>query len=158
MKRIARSLHNLWRAESLLGTIRLAGLMKKAGLVGFAVLVAVFGVAMLDVAAYFALVPRWGQSGAALAVGLGNFVVALALLAIAQSVKPGAETDMLIEVRDMALADLEAEVAAMEDVVTRARKDLHEIVRHPFSSLAPGVLLPVLRSVVGSLRSARESE
>lgn len=158
MKRIARSLRVLWRAESLLGTMRLAGMAKKAGVLAFAGLVAVFGIAMLDLAAFFALTPRFGEAGAALAVGLGNLGLALLGVLVAQSIKPGAEAEMVIEMRDLALEDLEAEMAALEDTVGRARKELTDMVRHPFSSLAPSLLAPTLKSVVSSLRASRQAD
>ncbi len=158
MKRVARSLRILWRAESQLGAIRVAGLMKKAGMLAFAALVGVFGVAMLDIAAFFALLPQWGYSGAALAVALGNFVLAIVVFVLAQAVKPGVEVQMLSEVRDMALEDLEAEVAGVETAIVHARKEILDLVRHPLSALAPGVLLPLLKSVVSGLRASKEKE
>lgn len=158
MKRVARSLRILWRAESQLGTIRIAGLMKKAGMLAFAALVGVFGVAMLDVAAFFALLPQWGHTGAALAVALGDFVLAIVVVVLAQSVKPGAEVEMLSEVRDMALEDLEAEVEGVETAFVHARKEMLEMVRHPLSALAPGVLLPLLKSIVSGLRAGKDKE
>ena len=158
MKRFARSLHILWRAESLLGTIRVSALMKQVGMLAFAALVGVFGVAMLDVAAFFALLPQWGHSGAALAVALGDFVCAMVVVVLAQSVKPGAEVQMLTEVRDMALEDLEAEVAGIETVFVQARKDVMDMVRHPLSAFAPGLLVPLLKSVVSGLRAGKDKE
>jgi hypothetical protein len=158
MKRIARSIKVLWRAESLLGTIRLSGLMKKAGMLAFAGCLAIFGVAMLDVSAFFALTPRFGQAGAALIVGLVDIALAIAGMVVAQSIKPGAEADMVIEMRDMALADLEAEVAVLEESVGRARKEITDLVRHPLTSLAPSLLVPTLRSVISSLRASRQAD
>ena len=158
MKRVARSLHILWRAESLLGTIRVTALMKQVGMLAFAALVGVFGVAMLDVAAFFALLPQWGHSGAALAVALGNFVLAIVVALVARSVKPGADVQMLSEVRDMALEDLEAEVAGVETAFVQARKEMLEMVRHPLSALAPGLLAPLLKSIVAGLRAGKEKE
>jgi amino acid transporter len=158
MKRVARSLHILWRAESMLGTIRVSALLKQVGMLAFAALVGVFGVAMLDVAAFFALLPQWGHSGAALAVALGDFVLAIVVVVLAQFVKPGADVQMLSEVRDMALEDLEAEVAGVESAFVQARKEMLDMVRHPLSALAPGVLVPLLKSVVSGLRAGKDKE
>lgn len=158
MKRIVKSLKILWRAESLLGTLRLAVAIRKTSVLAFAGLVGVFGVAMLDVSAFFALTPRLGQAGAALAVGLADIAMAFAGVLVAQSMKPGAELDMVIEMRDMALADLEAEAAALEQSVVHARRELVDLVRHPFTSLAPDLILPTIRSALASLRSSRSRE
>lgn len=158
MKRIARSLKVLWRAESLLGTLRLQGMMKKAGMLAFAGLVGVFGIAMLDLAAFFALTPRFGQAGAAMTVGLADIVLAIVAALLAQSIKPGAEADVVIEMRDMALTDLEEEVAVLEHTVDRARREITDLVRHPLSSLAPGLLVPTLKSVIMSLRASRQQK
>lgn len=158
MKRIARSIKVLWRAESLLGTIRLSGMAKKAGVLAFTGCIGIFGIAMLDLAAFFALTPRFGEAGAALIVGLVDIALAVAGIVVAQSIKPGVEADMVIEMRDMALADLEAEVAMLEDSVGRARKEITDLVRHPLASLAPGLLVPALRSVISSLRASRQAD
>jgi hypothetical protein len=132
--------------------------LKQVGMLAFAALVGVFGVAMLDVAAFFALLPQWGHSGAALAVALGDFVLAIVVVVLAQFVKPGAEVQMLSEVRDMALEDLEAEVAGVESAFVQARKEMLDMVRHPLSALAPGVLVPLLKSVVSGLRAGKDKE
>lgn len=156
MKRIARSLKVLWRAESLLGTLRLQGMLKKAGVLAFAGLIGVFGIAMLDLAAFFALSPRFGQAGAALAVGLADIGLAVLAALLAQSIKPGAEAELVVEMRDLALTDLEEEVAALEQTVERARREITDLVRHPLGALAPGLLVPTLKSVITSLRASRQ--
>ena len=153
MNRVIRSARILWRAESMLGSLRLAGMLKKAGLFAVAALVGVFGIVMLDLAAFFALAPEWGQSGAALIVAAGDFLLAGVIVFISQRVGPGAETQMLTEVRDMALEDLEAEAAGLETAWVHARREFLDRVRHPLATLAPGVLMPLLKSLLAGLRA-----
>ena len=62
---------------------QLRSVMRRTGLFAFAGLIAVFGLAMLNVAAYFALAPIWGDALAMLAVAVADFVIAGILIAIA---------------------------------------------------------------------------
>jgi uncharacterized membrane protein len=116
---IQRHLRALWRAEMLIAQIKLGALMKKGGLMLFAGLVAVFGLATLNFAAYRALAPLWGEVWALVAVAAADFVIAgiLALVAMRSSEAP--ELQLANELRDQAIAALELDVRLAVDEVRR---------------------------------------
>jgi len=158
MKRLVQNIRILWRAESMLGNVRMHSLLKRSNVLIYQTIVGGLGIAMLNVAGFFALRPAWEASGAALIVASIDLVVALALAAYGRTIKPGPEMEMLTEVRDMALEELESGAAEFEDVFVRGRKELQEIVRHPLAALAPGVLVPLFKSILSSLRSESKSD
>ena len=153
MRRIVRHIRILWRSESLLTELRIAAATRKAALLICAALVAAFALGMLNFAAFLALQPLWGAPLAALSVALADLVGAGVLLVYAQSSKAGAETTMLREVRDLALQDLEAEAAGFEAELGKARDQVKDLVQHPLGSIAPSIVLPLLKSVIGALRT-----
>jgi hypothetical protein len=158
MKRLLQNVRILWRAESMLNNVRLHSLAKKSSVLAFASLVGVIGVVMLNVAGFFALRPVWEATGAALIVAVVDLVLAIALAAYGRTIAPGPEVDMLTEVRDMALVELESGAAEFEQAFSRGRKELQQIVQHPLAALAPGVLVPLFKSILSSLRSESKSD
>ena len=56
-----RHLRALLRAELLIAEIKLGVLLRKTALVAFAGVIAVFGLATLNIAAYNVLAPIWGE-------------------------------------------------------------------------------------------------
>ncbi len=108
MDRTLRNLRLIIRAQSALLEARLGEVGWQVGLLVVAGVAVLFGLAMLDVAGFLALEPQIGPGWAALAVAIGNFLIAglLALLALRPARSPA--TRRAREARDLALADLEA--------------------------------------------------
>lgn len=138
----------LWRAERLIGEIRLKRILRQSGLVAFAGLIASFGLAMLNVAAYFALAPLWGDARAMLAVGVADLVIAGILVIIAANPGSNAELDLAAELRDHAIEGLETEAKATADRVTG-------IVTGPLS-MAGGATSLLLSLLTGFLRGRKK--
>ena len=153
MRTVVRHLRIVWRTESPPTELRVAMIAKKLAFIGFAGLIGAFGLALLNAAAFFWLQSRWGAAVAALWVALGDFIIAALMLVYGLLLKGGAETGMLHEVRDLAFQDLEAEAAGIERELAALRALITEFVQHPFTSIAPSILLPLLRSVISSLRT-----
>ena len=153
MRRIIRHIRILWRTESLLTELRIAVVTKKVALLVCAGLVGAFALAMVNFAMFFALQPIWGAAVAALAVAFADLVAAGLLLVLAQSTKPGLEAQMLREVRDLALQDLEAEAAGIEAELASARDQVKDLVQHPLGAIAPAIVVPLVKSIIGGLRS-----
>jgi hypothetical protein len=112
---IFRHVRVLWRAETLIVEIKLRQAMRRAGLMAFAGLIAVFGLAMLNVAAYFALAPLWGDAWAMLAVAVADFVIAGVLIAMASSESSSRDLDFATELRDQAIEGIEVETKVATD-------------------------------------------
>jgi hypothetical protein len=112
---IFRHARVLWRAESLIIEIKLRSAMRRASLAAFAGLIAVFGLAMLNVAAYFALRPYWGDALSMLAVAAADFVIAGILVAIASREPASRDLEFATELRDQAMEGIENESKVAAD-------------------------------------------
>jgi hypothetical protein len=135
----------LLRAERLIGEIRLKRVLRQTGLVAFAGLIAVFGLAMLNVAAYFALKPYWGDALAMLAVGVADLVIAGILVAIASAGGNDQQLELAGELRDHAIAGIEVEAKAAAGRITGTL------------SLAGGAASLLATVLSGFLRGRRKS-
>jgi hypothetical protein len=156
MERFIRSLRIFWRSERLLAEQDLRLGAQRIQLNALAGLVAVFGLVMLSIAVFHALVPYWGQALAALAVAGIDLVLAAVLAALARSLRPPAETAMVREMRDMALGDIEEEVALVEAELVSVKDDIQKFVANPVDALLPGVVGPLLGAVARGLASAKK--
>lgn len=153
MERIAQSLKLFWRSERLLRGSELGLSIKKVQLTAIAAFVAIFGLAMLSLAAFFALEPLWGKAWSALAIAGFDLALAMLLIVVASKLKQPAEVEMVREVRDLALANIEQEVALANAELQALRKDIRHFVRHPLESLLPGMIAPIVREVADGIKA-----
>lgn len=163
MKPIVTNLRILWRAERLRAEAQLRDATHRISLLALAALVGVFALGMLNVAAFFALVPSQGSSMAAFWVAAADIVLALVLVVLALSRRSRPEMELIEEVRDTALANLEEEAAAVQAQIADARQEIANLARSarsfsrdPFGAVSPTLLLPLLKTVVGFLKDARK--
>jgi len=91
---LLRDLQVLRKADVLIAKIWLNILLRRAGLYAFAGLIAVFGLGMANVAAFYALEPTIGPVGAAAIVALSDLVIAAIVLLAASKTRPGAELEL----------------------------------------------------------------
>ena len=141
---IIKHLRVLWRTDRIIADIRLRHLLIGLGLRAFAALIAAFGLLMLELAAYFALVHIWSAIIAAAILGVINFSIAAVLLAIAGRRPSGREVELANEIHGAAIEALQVEARALQAQVTGA-------VHHPLSALLP-LLTPLVAMTVKSLR------
>ena len=80
---VVKHLRVLWRTDRIIADIRMRHLLVGLGLRAFAALIAAFGLLMLELSAYFALVQIWSAISAAAILGAVNFAIAAILFAIA---------------------------------------------------------------------------
>ncbi|RUX20237.1 hypothetical protein EOA23_28855, partial [Mesorhizobium sp. M2A.F.Ca.ET.042.01.1.1] len=73
---LVRDLQVLKKADLLIGKIWLDILLRRAGLIAFSGLIAVFGLGMVNIAGFYALQVSIGQAWAAAAVALIDIVIA----------------------------------------------------------------------------------
>lgn len=150
MQLLFRHLRVLWRAERIIAETRLRVLLRRSMLYAFAGLIAVFGLAMLNVAAYFFLHGLWGPIWAALAAALGDFVIAIIVVLIALAIRPGPELPAALELRDVSMQGLEAEIGPLQDRFAW----LSRAARDPFEAVLP-MLIPLITSIVRGLRKGK---
>jgi len=165
MDSIVRNLRVLWRAESIIADIRFRQVMTRSSLRGAAALLALFASVMGNLAVFFALEGSWGPIWAAGLVALGNLVVAILLLLVAERSKPGREMDLALEVRNSALQALETDARAIQIQLTDLRDEVRGMkqavvgfARHPIDSVLPAMLVPLAGAVIRNLKKpANES-
>ena len=76
---VVKQLRVLWRTDRIIAEIRMRHMLVGLGLRAFAALIAAFGLLMLELSAYFALVQIWSAISAAAILGVVNFVIAAVL-------------------------------------------------------------------------------
>lgn len=144
MNRISRNIAIILRAERLIARRRMAVMVNQTGLLAFAVLVAGLALVMLNVAAFFALQDNMSPQNAALLVSLADVILAVVIIMVASRMNSDKELEPVVEVRDIAIEDLESEV---QDVVVEARElsdNVRRIASDPFGSLIPSLIGPLL--------------
>ena len=161
MNTSAQKIRLLTRAEMALLRIHMRVAAKQSALYATAILLVLLSVLMLNVAAYFALNESFGKDVAALIVAAVNAVLAIILMLIASRTKPGPEAEMAQEIRDLAVAEINADVDRIRDGVNEVRADVQRI-RSGFSGLVGGgsgfsllQLGPLLDLLIGILRKAK---
>ena len=146
---VVKHLRALWRTDRIIADIRLRHLLVGLGLRAFAALIAAFGLLMLELAAYFALVQIWSAIAAAAALGAINYVIAGILFFVAGRPPSGRDIELANEIHGASIEALQLEARALHAEVSGA-------VHHPLSTIVP-VLVPLIAIIVKSLRkTARE--
>lgn len=141
---IAKHLRLLWRTDRIIADIRLRHLLIGLGLRAFAALIATFGLLMLELSAYFALVQIWSAIVAAAILGAINFAIAAVLFIVAARPPSGREIELANEIHGAFIEGLQLEARALHAQVTGA-------VHHPLSGLLP-LPTPLVAAVIKSLQ------
>jgi len=143
---VVKHLRALWRTDRIIADIRLRHLLVGLGLRAFAALIAAFGLLMLELSAYFALVQIWSAIAAAAILGAVNFAIAAALFVIAGRAPSGRDIELANEIHDSSIEALQLEARAFQAQVSGA-------VHHPLSTIVP-VLVPLIAIVIRNLRAS----
>jgi hypothetical protein len=148
---VVKNLRVLWRTDRIIADIRMRHLLVGLGLRAFAALIAAFGLLMLELSAYFALVQVWSAITAAAILGAVNFAIAALLFVIAARPPAGRELELANEIHGSAVDALQIEARAMQ-------AQFSGMVHHPLNSALPLLLVPLITIIVKSLKkSARTS-
>lgn len=165
MDSIVRNLRVLWRAESIIADIRFRQVVTRSSLRVAAALLGLFAYFMGNLAVFFALDQSLGSIWAAAIIALGNVVVAIVLLVIAERSKSGREMELALEVRNAAIQALETDAEAFQDQLTELRDEVRGMkqaivgfVRHPIESALPAMLVPLAGAVIKNLKKPAASE
>ncbi|SCB43113.1 hypothetical protein GA0061098_1009233 [Bradyrhizobium shewense] len=146
---VVKHLRALWRTDRIIADIRLRHLLVGLGLRAFAALIAAFGLLMLELSAYFALVQIWSAIAAAAILGAVNFAIAAALFAIAGRAPSGRDIELANEIHDTSIEALQLEARALQAQVSGA-------VHHPLSTIVP-VLVPLIAIIIRNLRTSSKT-
>ena len=146
--KIIRDLRVLFRSQSVITEIKLNHLAARSGLMAVAALIAIFGLAMLDLAVYFQLEPNLGRVGAAALVGVGDLILAAILFIVAARAKPGRDLELAQEIQKSALDALAGDAREIEADI----RGLTNIVRNPLDSVLPSLIIPLASTLIKALR------
>ncbi|WP_164659044.1 phage holin family protein [Tropicibacter sp. Alg240-R139] len=150
MNRISRNLTILFRTERLIARRQMAVLRTQTGLIAFAGLVMGIAIIMLNVSIFYALSAAMAAHYAALIVALGNALVALALVAIANRMSADKELEPATEVRDMALAEIESDLNEVADEARELTRNVSRMARDPLGTALPALIGPLLSLLLKS--------
>lgn len=158
MEYFVRSFKVFWRSERLLKQNEIRLTAKRIQFNALAAFVAVFGLVMLTLSAFFALVPYFGQALAALVVSGVDLLLAGGLFAYGRSLKEAPEAEMVREMRDMALSNIEDEVTRVEADLVEIKNDVHKFIRNPVDALLPHAIGPLVSAITSSLGSSKKNK
>jgi hypothetical protein len=142
---LVRHLRVLWRTDRIIADIRLRHLLVGLGLRAFAVLIAAFGLLMLELSAYFALVQIWSAITAAAILGLVNFLIAAILFAVAARPPSGRELELANEIHGSSVDALQLEARAFQS-------DISGAIHHPLNGVLTSLIVPLITIIVRNLR------
>jgi len=145
---VVKHLRALWRTDRIIAEIRMRHMLVGLGLRAFAALIAAFGLLMLELSAYFALVQIWSAVSAAAILGITNFVIAAVLFVVGGKPPAGRELELATEIHGSAIEALQGEALALQSQFTG-------MVHHPLNSALPLVLVPLITIIVKSLKKSR---
>jgi len=162
---LVRDLQVLQKADTLIGKIWMKVLVQRIGLITFAGLIAVFGLGMANVAGFYALQKHVDAVWAAAIVAAVDFVIAIAVLLIANHAKPGAEIELALDVRKMAVDALQADARELKSVIETIGRDVRDaklsiagFMQHPLDAAAEKLLIPAVLSIVRGLRHSKKEQ
>ena len=147
---VVKHLRALWRTDRIIADIRMRHMRVGLGLRAFAALIATFGLLMLELSAYFALVQIWSAISAAAILGIVNFVIAAILLAIAARPPSGRELELASEIHGSAMEALQLEARALQSQVSGA-------VHNPLNGILPLLIVPLITIIIKSLKKPAAS-
>jgi len=142
---VVKHLRVLWRTDRIIADIRMRHLLVGLGLRAFAALIAAFGLLMLELSAYFALVQIWSAISAAAILGVLNFLIAAILFVIAARPPTGRELELANEIHGSSVDGLQLEARALQSQVSG-------LIHHPLNEILPLLLVPLITIIVKSLR------
>ncbi|MES0825095.1 hypothetical protein [Ruegeria sp. SCP11] len=141
MSRISRNISIVLRAERLIAQRHVAIAARRTGFYAAAGLAVGLAVIMLNVAGFFWLSASLSKPLAALIMAGANLLLAVILALLANTQDAQVDTTAAVELRDMALQDIETEV---KDTLTEARNTVTGIRRDPLGTLSPDIISAIL--------------
>lgn len=142
---VVKNLRVLWRTDRIIAEIRMRHLLVGLGLRAFAALIAGFGLLMLELSAYFALVQIWSAIAAAAILGVINFVIAAVLFVVAARPPRGRELELATEIHGSSIDALQLEARALQSQVSG-------MIHHPLNGILPLLIAPLITIIIRSLK------
>lgn len=147
MDRFVNNLRVLWRTERAIAEIKMRHVIARSGLNLAAGMLALIGLLMLEVAAFFALRDLVGTVYAALILGAANFVLAGILVLIADRRTPGRELELANEIHDHTMQALQSDARLLQADIA----SFGQALRHPLDGAA-ALIVPLATLLMGALK------
>jgi hypothetical protein len=144
---VVKHLRILWRTDRIIADIRMRHMLVALGLRAFAALIAAFGLLLLELSAYFALVQFWSAIAAAAILGALNFALATMLFLIAAKPPSGRELELATEIHGTSVDALQLEARTLQ-------AELSGMIHHPLNGLLPLLIVPLITIIVRSLKKS----
>jgi hypothetical protein len=165
MHNFTRNIHLLFRTEKTLAKAKLRLSTRKMFLtVGVGVTI-LFSIAMLNAAGYLVLEDNVGKAPAALLVAAANLLIACVLLFITNTLHAAPEEQMVREVRDLAIAEIEAEAVIVQKRILQIQEDVRSMrntlvgfTRHPLNALTSGAIVPAVSILTKAILAKNTSD
>lgn len=136
-----QSLRVLAKADAMIAEAAFKARVWQFALCGIALAIAVFGLGMIGMAIFLALQDVWGTMWAAVAVGLGSFVLAGLIVALSSYRRPARDLQLAQDMHKMALDSLVEEARlAGSDIAS-----IQGLVRSAAKGTLIGTIAPVVR-------------
>jgi hypothetical protein len=142
---IVKNLRVLWGTDRIIADIRMRHMLVGLGLRAFAALIAAFGLLMLELSAYFALVQIWSAIVAAAILGALNFMLAAILFLIAARPPSGRELELANEIHGTSVDALQLEARALQ-------AEMSGMIHHPLNGILPLLIVPLITIIIRSLK------
>jgi hypothetical protein len=161
MESFLLKLRLLIRTELVLMRLHIRRAAHQAVFVAVGVASILLTITMIDVAAFFYLSDYFGRAGGGLALAAVNGLLAVGMFLIASRMKLGPEAQMAAEVRELAVAQIEADAQRAEDYVNSVKSDVMQIPIMLSSMpgrdmLGMAALAPMLKAFSQALKSKQE--
>jgi hypothetical protein len=160
---LIRDLRLLLKADALIGKIWVRSMVRQFGLFAFAGLIAVFGLAMADVAGFYALQTSLGPIWAAALMAIGDFVLAAIVMLIGRNSQPGPEIDQAFDIRKMAIESLQVDAGGLKATVDTlgqeiqvAKDSIAGFLQNPLDTAVQDLLIPAVTSIIRKFRSKKD--
>jgi 4-amino-4-deoxy-L-arabinose transferase-like glycosyltransferase len=147
VENLFRNLRVLLRADRIVAEIQLRRMIFGVASGIFAALFAAFGVLMLELAAYFALIQYWTAIAAAILLGVVNFALGgLTLLVASRKARDRGEFETAVALHNSAVDALQAQARSFD--ATRP-------LTSGLESILPSLVVPAIGMLVKSLRQRK---
>lgn len=144
VENIVKTLRVLWRTDRIIAEIQLRRIVLGIAARAFAALFAAFGLLMLELAAYFALIQLWSAIAAAVVLGLFNLLFAGVILLVASSKDSGGrEHETAMALHNSAVDTLLLQVRSLEAARSPA---------YGLDTMLPTLIVPAIGLLVKALK------
>ena len=150
---ILHDLRLLWKSEALIVNVWVNLALRRGTLLLLASLIGAFGLAMLNLAEFYALQPSWAAVDAAAIVGVADIILAGALAVVASRSTPGSELDFALEVRREAMAAITNDAVMLQAPFEGLRADIRGFLHNPLGAAGSKLLIPAVVALIRALRS-----